>query len=44
MKLRTIATLALAGLMASTSVTYAGPKVVSGPGAEPAAAAPREPR
>ena len=40
MKLRTIATLALAGLMASTSFTYAGPKVVSGPGAEPACFAP----
>lgn len=40
MKLRTIATLALAGLLASTSFTYAGPAVVSGPGAEPACFAP----
>lgn len=40
MKLRTIATLALAGLLASTSFTFAGPAVVSGPGAEPACFAP----
>ncbi len=40
MKLRTIATLALAGLLASTSFTYAGPAVVAGPGAEPACFAP----
>ena len=40
MKLRTIASLALAGLLASTSFTYAGPKIVSGPGADPACFAP----
>ena len=40
MKFLSLATLATAGLLASTSMTMAGPEIVSGPGADPACFAP----
>lgn len=40
MKTMTVASLALAGMLASTSMTLAGPETVSGPGADPACFAP----
>ena len=40
MKTISVATLVLAGMLASTSLTFAGPEVVSGPGADPTCFAP----
>lgn len=40
MRSRNVATLVVAGMLASTSLTMAGPEVVSGPGADPTCFAP----
>ncbi|MCP8885192.1 sugar ABC transporter substrate-binding protein [Devosia sp. XJ19-1] len=40
MKTKSVASLVMAGMLATTSLTFAGPEVVSGPGADPTCFAP----